>query len=72
MLSSFSCEFDAKPFIAHILGLAYTCHLDAPQEVHVLFASRSLQEWDPTFIANVSRDGIILYRRGPLPAPFAA
>ena len=58
--------------LSHTLGLAYTRHLDAPREVHVLFASRSLQEWDPTFIANVMRDGIILYRRGPLPAPFAA
>jgi len=58
--------------LSHTLGLAYTRHLDAPREVQVLFASRSLQEWDPTFIANVSRDGIILYRRGPLPAPFAA
>jgi hypothetical protein len=34
--------------------------------------SRSLQEWHPTFIANVSRDGIHLYTRGSLPAPFAA
>jgi len=58
--------------LSHTLGLAYTRHLDALREVQVLFASRSLQEWDPTFIANVSRDGIILYRRGPLPAPFAA
>jgi predicted nucleotidyltransferase len=58
--------------LSHTLGIAYTRHLDAPREVHVLFASRSLQEWDPTFIANVSREGIILYRRGPLPAPFAA
>ncbi len=58
--------------LSHTLGLAYTRHLDAPREVQVLFASSSLQEWDPTFIANVSRDGIILYRRGPLPAPFAA
>ncbi len=58
--------------LSHTLGLAYTRHLDALREVQLLFASRSLQEWDPTFIANVSRDGIILYRRGPLPAPFAA
>ncbi len=53
-------------------SLSHTLHLDAPQEVQVLFASRSLQEWDPTFIANVPRDGIIIYKRGPLPAPFAA
>ena len=58
--------------LSHTLGLAYNRHLDAPWEVQVLFASRSLQEWDPTFIVNVSRDGIILYRHGPLPAPFAA
>jgi predicted nucleotidyltransferase len=56
----------------HTLGLAYTRHLDAPREVQVMFASRTLQEWDPTFIANVSRDGIVLYARGSLPAPFAA
>ncbi|HJT56019.1 MAG TPA: nucleotidyltransferase domain-containing protein [Ktedonobacteraceae bacterium] len=56
----------------HTLGLAYTRHLDAPREVQVQFASRTLQEWDPTFIVNVLRDGIILYARGSLPAPFAA
>ncbi len=58
--------------LSHTLGLAYTRHVDAPREVQVLFASRSLQEWDPTFIANVSRDGILLSTRGSLPAPFAA
>ena len=58
--------------LSHTLGLAYIRHLDAPREVQVMFASRSLQEWDPTFIANVSRDGIVLFRRGQLPPPFAA
>jgi len=38
----------------HTLGLAYTRHLDAPREVKVMFSSRSLQEWDLTFIANVA------------------
>jgi len=56
----------------HTLGLAYNRHLDAPREVKVMFASRTLQEWDPTFIANVARDGIVLFTRGRLPAPFAA
>jgi predicted nucleotidyltransferase len=56
----------------HTLGLAYTRHLDAPREVQVQFSSRTLQEWDPTFIANVLRDGIVLYARGSLPTPFAA
>ena len=58
--------------LSHTLGLAYNRHLDAPREVQVMFASRSLQEWDPTFIANVKRDGIVLFARGPLPTPFAA
>jgi predicted nucleotidyltransferase len=56
----------------HTLGLAYSRHLDAPREVQVMFSSRTLQEWDPTFLANVSRDGIVLFTRGALPAPFAA
>lgn len=56
----------------HTLGLANTRHLDAPREVQVMFASRTLEEWDPTFIANVKRDGIILYARGSLSAPLAA
>jgi predicted nucleotidyltransferase len=58
--------------LSHTLGLAYNRHLDAPREVKVMFASRTLQEWDPTFIANVAHDGIILFTRGSLPAPFAA
>jgi predicted nucleotidyltransferase len=57
---------------SHTLGLAYSRHLDAPRDVQVLFASRTLQEWDPTFIANVMHDGIVLFTRGPLPTPFAA
>ncbi len=58
--------------LSHTLGLAYNRHLDTPREVQVVFASRTFQEWDPTFIANVMRDGIVLYTRGSLPAPFAA
>lgn len=58
--------------LSHTLGLAYSRHLDAPRDVQVQFASRTLQEWDPTFIVNVKRDGIVLFTRGPLPAPFAA
>jgi hypothetical protein len=56
----------------HSLGLAHYRHLDAPREVQVMFSSRTFQEWDPTFIANVRRDSHILYTRGTLPAPFAA
>lgn len=63
---------DQGDALFHTLGLAYNRHLNAPREVQVMFASRTLREWDPTFIANVIRDGIILYAREPLPAPFAA
>ncbi len=56
----------------HTLGLAYNRHLDAPREVQVMFSSRTMREWDPTFIANVARDGIVLFIRGPLPSPLAA
>ncbi len=54
------------------MGIAENRHLDAPRDVNVMFASRTLQEWDPTFVANVARDGIVLYQRGPVPALFAA
>lgn len=54
------------------LGMAHERHLDTPREVDVMFSTRTLQEWDPTFIANVQRDGIVLFARGSLPVPFAA
>lgn len=58
--------------LAHTMGLAENLHLQAPREVNVMFSSRTSHEWDPTFVANVKRDGIVLYQRGALPAPFAA
>ena len=58
--------------LSHSVGMAYCRHLDAPREVQVMFASRNLQEWDPTFIANVARDGIVFFQRGPLPAVLEA
>ena len=54
------------------LGVAKTHHLEAGREVNVMFSSRTSQEWDPTFIENVKRDGVILYQRVPLPAAFAS
>lgn len=56
----------------HTLGIAHYKHLDAPREVQVMFSSRTMQEWDPTFITNVRRDSIILFSRGQLPTPLAA
>jgi predicted nucleotidyltransferase len=63
---------DQGDALFHTLGLAYNRHLDAPREVQVMFASRTLQEWDPTFIANVTRDGIVLYARMYLSMIFGA
>jgi hypothetical protein len=39
---------------------------------NAMFTSRTMQEWDPTFIENVKRDGIVLFARGQLPAPLVA
>ncbi len=58
--------------LAHTVGMAYNRHLDAPHEVSVQFSSRTLREWDPTFIAGIQRDGIVLFARRSLPAPLAA
>ena len=55
--------------ITHTIGLARNRHLDAPREVQVMFASRTMREWDTTFVANVARDGLLIWARGPLPVP---
>jgi len=36
-----------------------------------MFSTRTMQEWDPTFIEHVRRDSIVLFARGALPAPLA-
>jgi predicted nucleotidyltransferase len=51
---------------------ACALHLDAPREVNVLLSDRTMQTWDSMFLDNLARDGILLYARGPLPAPLAA
>jgi len=61
----------AEESLFETLGVAKMHHLQAPREVNVMFSSRTSEEWDPTFIENVKRDGIILYGRVPLPAAFA-
>jgi predicted nucleotidyltransferase len=55
-----------------ILGDAYNRHLDTLRDVKVMFASRTLGEWDSAFVANVARDGIALWARSPLPAALEA
>ncbi len=53
--------------ITRTLNQAYARHVDAPRDVQVMFASRTLGEWDPTFVASVLRDGLLLWTRQPLP-----
>jgi len=36
-----------------------------------MLATRDLVEWDPAFVANVARDGCVLFARGPLAPPLA-
>ncbi|HEY7834022.1 MAG TPA: nucleotidyltransferase domain-containing protein [Ktedonobacterales bacterium] len=50
------------------VGMARDRYLHTPREVQVLLATGELTDWDPTFVANVARDRIILWSQGPLPA----
>lgn len=61
-----------KSTLFDTMGQAENRHIHAPREVNVMFATRTLQEWDPEFVANVAREGIVLYQRGAVPALFAA
>ena len=53
------------------LGKAKCRHLDALRDVNDMLSSRTLSEWDSTFVANVARDGILLFARGRLPEPLS-
>lgn len=58
--------------IFHSIGLARDRHLWTTREVQVMWAVGDLEDWDPTFVENVARDGLLLWARGPLPIPLAA
>ena len=59
---------DERLAIFATVGEACTRHLDAPREVNVLPVTRTPVDWDPSFLANVSHDGIVLYQAENLPA----
>jgi predicted nucleotidyltransferase len=44
----------------------------APREIKFVFVYRDLARWDPLFIENVARDGLLLWARAPLPGPWAS
>jgi predicted nucleotidyltransferase len=54
------------------IGRALDRYSDAPREVQTLLAVRDLRDWDPLFVENVAREGILLWARGPLPGPLDA
>ncbi len=52
-------------------GYALDHNPDSPREIRTVLATGGLADWDETFVANVARDGILLWSRGPLPAALA-
>ncbi|HEX6122435.1 MAG TPA: nucleotidyltransferase domain-containing protein [Ktedonobacterales bacterium] len=53
--------------IFHSVGLARNHYLFTPREVEVLLAVNDLSDWDPSFVENVARDGVLLWARRQLP-----
>jgi predicted nucleotidyltransferase len=62
---------DQRLAIFRAIGSAYDLIVDAPREVQAMLATHDLAEGDPAFVANVARDGRVLFARGPLPPPLA-
>jgi predicted nucleotidyltransferase len=59
-------SYEQRLSINHSIGFALDRYLDAPREVQTILAVRDLGGWDPLFITNVAREGIMLWARGPL------
>jgi predicted nucleotidyltransferase len=53
-------------------GDALDHYLYPPRDVQVLLATPDLAGWDHTFVANVAREGILLWARAPLPLALEA
>ena len=45
------------------IGDAQYSHRDAPREVEVTLVESTLADWDEMFVANVARDGAVLWMR---------
>jgi predicted nucleotidyltransferase len=57
--------------IHHTIGEAGNPYGYTPREVQVLLMERDQANWDSTFVANVAREGWLLWAREPLPRSFA-
>jgi predicted nucleotidyltransferase len=58
--------------IHHTIGETAHTFGYTPRDVQPLLVERDFANWDPLFVENIARDGILLWARGPLPAPLAA
>ena len=58
--------------IHHTMGTAAMTCRPSPRAIEPLLVEIGLASWDASFVANVARDGLLLWTRGPLPTPLAA
>lgn len=58
--------------IHHIIGEREYHHQVPALGVQATIAERDLADWDAMFVANIARDGILLWARRPLPPALAA
>jgi predicted nucleotidyltransferase len=74
--------FDLEPHLSRLsysrllaiyeaVGEARERYPRTPREVQVTLIVRDLAGWDPMFVSNLARDGILLWSRGPLPPALA-
>jgi predicted nucleotidyltransferase len=58
--------------IYQAIGRALDAYLYSPREVQTVIGDLNVTGWDPAFVGNVARDGLLLWSRGPLPDALAA
>ena len=63
---------DWRIAIHHTKGEVEMRFPEAPRDVQITLAEHDLTDWDPAFIENVARDGLLVWARGPLPQPLAS
>jgi len=57
--------------IYEAVGVARERYPRTPREVQVTLVVRDLADWDPMFISNLARDGLLLWSRAPPPPGLA-
>jgi len=64
-------SLDGKLALYHTLGEREYRHAAPALGVQAVLASETLADWDENFVANVARDGVLLWARDPLPVALA-